>query len=79
LRKEDELAVCGRGSEARAKSLARDGSLGCVRVLVVVEVGCPANWDCRSEYWDWRASSVCLSFAEALGGVRLDSSHYELR
>ena len=51
---------------ARAKSAARAGSLGRVRVG---DVG-PWPWNCeeRSSYWDWRFVLVELSVAAPLCG-----------
>lgn len=49
LRKEEEDPTRGR-SVARAKSLEREGSLGCESVDDVLEVGWPRNCDARSSY-----------------------------
>jgi len=49
FRKEEEDVTRGR-SEARVKSLEREGSLGCDIVEAVVSVGVPRNWETRSLY-----------------------------
>lgn len=65
LRSEEEDAAWGC-SEARAKSSARDGSLGWERVEVVASVDLPWNWAARSLYWVRRFCSVSASVSDAL-------------
>lgn len=65
LRKDDEEVMRGR-SEAWAKSLVREGSLGWEIVEAVVGVGWPWNWDARSLYWDWSLWWVSDIVREAL-------------
>ena len=45
-------------SDARAKSLDKEGSFGLERVDEVVSVGVPWNWEARSLYWLRRLCSV---------------------
>jgi hypothetical protein len=65
LRKEEEEPIRGR-SEAREKSLEREGSLGCVSVEDVVSVGVPRNWDARSSYCVFKLCSVSKRVRDAL-------------
>ena len=58
--REDVAAV------ARAKSAARAGSFGLVRVGDTGVLPCPWNWEERSSYWDWRFVFVELSVAAVL-------------
>lgn len=53
VNEEVELGPAGRVVDARIKSLAREGSLGDVRVWEL-EGGWPWNWEWRSLYWDSR-------------------------
>ena len=58
--KEDVAAV------TRAKSAARAGSLGLVRVGDTGVLPWPWNWEERSSYWLWRFVFVEFSVAAAL-------------
>jgi len=64
LRKEEEDVIRGR-SEARVKSLERDGSLGWDIVEAVVSVGVPRNWDAKSLYCICNLCSVSCIVRDA--------------
>lgn len=65
LRKEDEDPMGGL-SEARAKSLASDGSFGCVMVEELSSALVPRNWEIRALYCVCRLCSVSWSVRDAL-------------
>lgn len=65
-RDEEETARGAGAAEARAKSAASDGSLGCEMVEEAVSVGGPWNWEARSSYCVWRLCSVSARVRDAL-------------
>lgn len=70
LRRDEEDTASGR-SDARAKSAASDGSLGCRRVEAAESVGLPWNCAARSLYCVCRFCSVSASVVDALASRQL--------
>lgn len=73
LRKEEDDVTRGL-SDARAKSLWRDGSFGCEMVSSVLSVTVPRNCDSRSLYCCRKLCSVSCNVREALSTVSSEES-----